>query len=61
MRTVRSDACSELLAENKILKTEIVNLNKRLEKMQKIFERHHAEIRELKLKAGATRVGCHRN
>ena len=51
---------SELASENNALKREVEQLKNRLIKMQKIFEKQHEEIRELKLKAGARFVGAHR-
>lgn len=46
-----------LKTENTFLKRELSKLEKRLEKMQKSFAKQHGEIRELRIKAGAKRVG----
>ena len=52
-----SEEIGELKAENTLLKRELSKLKNRLEKMQNTFAKQHEELRTLRVKAGAKRVG----
>lgn len=52
-----NEEIEELKVENVSLKRALSKLEKRLEKMQKSFAKQHEEMRELRLKVGAKRVG----
>ena len=50
----------ELKHENNALRKEINSLRYRLEKMQKSFAKQHEELRELRIKLGARKIGPHK-
>lgn len=52
-----NEEVEDLKTENIYLKRRIFDLETRLERMQKSFTRQHEEMRELRIKAGAKRVG----
>lgn len=56
-----NEELEELKAENTFLKRELTKLESRLEKMQKAFTKQHEEIRALRIKAGARKVGPYKS